>query len=201
MEEFLSSVADTSPLLPAGGSVAALAGSLGAALGEMVSSLTEGREKFASVDSRVREVHAKLTRFRDTLRRLVQEDSAAFRSVMDAIKLPRESQEQKRARAEAIENATRVATETPLQTARAAAEVLEYMRVLVEVGNPNARSDAASGAQMAYASLKGAQYNVLTNIRGMKDKAFAESCRIEVSDLVRKGEATLRIVDRILTAS
>ena len=79
------------------------------------------------------------------------------------------------------------------------AEVLEYMRVLVEAGNSNARSDAATGAQMAFAALKGAQYNVLTNIRGMKDEAFVLNCRTEVSDLVRKGEATLQQVDQLLT--
>jgi glutamate formiminotransferase/formiminotetrahydrofolate cyclodeaminase len=201
LDEFLSSVAQTSPLLPGGGSVAALAGSLAAALGEMMSGLTEGRKKFASVDSQVREIHAKLTKFRDVLRQLIDEDSKAFSSVMDAIKLPKENEEQKAARGEAIEKATRTATETPLSIARASAAVLEYMRVLVEIGNPNARCDAAVGAQMAYASLKGAQYNVICNILGLKDKAFAESCRTEVLDLVRKGQAILKQVDDLVTGA
>jgi glutamate formiminotransferase / formiminotetrahydrofolate cyclodeaminase len=199
LEAFISSVADTSPLLPGGGSVAALAGSLAAALGEMMSSLTEGRERFASVDSQIRKIHTRLTGLRDSLRLLVEEDSAAFKSVMDARKLPRDSEEQKAARAEAIDRAVVAATKTPLRTAYAAAEVLDCLRILVEAGNPNARSDAATGAQIAYASLKGAQYNVLENVRGIRDKAFAEKCRTEVLDLVRRGQRILQEVDSLAT--
>jgi formiminotetrahydrofolate cyclodeaminase len=199
LEEFIRCVADTVPLLPGGGSVAALAGSLAAALGEMMSSLTEGRKKFASVDARVREIHQKLTPLRDTLGMLVNEDSEAFKSVMDAIKLPKDNEEQKAARAQAIEKATRLATETPLRTARAAAEVLECLRVLVEVGNPNARCDAATGAQMAQASLKSAQYNILANISKMKDEAFAENSRAEVLALVQRGQAILQEIDLLIT--
>ncbi len=199
LENFILSVAETTPLLPGGGSVAALAGALAAALGEMTSGVTEGREKFASVDLQVRQIHIKLSEFREHLRILIQEDSTAFKSLLDALKLPKGSEEQKAVRAEAIERATRIATETPLRIARAAAEVLEHMRVLVEVGNPNARSDAATGAQMAYSSLKGAQYNVLENIRRMKDSVFAGNCRKEVSDLVGKGQALLQEVDTLAT--
>ncbi len=201
LEEFILSVTDTAPLLPAGGSVAALAGSLGAALGEMMSGLTEGRKKFVSVDSRVREIHAKLSRLRDMLRILVREDSDAFKSLIDAKKLPKETDEQRVEREAAIEKATRVATEAPLRTARASAEVLEHLGVLFEIGNPNARCDVAVGAQMAYASLKGAQYNVLANIPGLKDRAFAESCRTEVLTLTQKGQVILQQIDSLLADS
>jgi formiminotetrahydrofolate cyclodeaminase len=129
---------------------------------------------------------------------LVQEDSTAFKSLLDALKLPKGSEKQEIARAEAMERATRIATETPLRIARAAVEVLENLRVLVEVGNPNARCDAATGAQMAHASLKSAQYNVLENICKMKDRAFAESCRNEVTDLVGRGQLLLQQVDALV---
>ncbi len=198
IDGFLASVADIDPLLPGGGSVAALAGSLAAALGEMMSGLTEGRQKFALIDSQVRELHKELSKHRNVLRNLVEEDSAAFKSLIDAFKLPKESEEQKTARTEAVEKATKAATETPMHTARSAAEVLEHLRFLVEAGNRNARSDAATGAQMAYASLKGAQYNVLTNIRGLKDRAFAENCRAEISELVRKGQILLQQIDSLI---
>lgn len=199
LEEFIGSVAGTSPLLPGGGSVAALAGSLAAALGEMMSGVTEGRKKFAAVDSQVREIHAKLTKLRDALRILIQEDSAAFDSVMDACKLSKETEEQRVFRAEAIEKAIRIATDTPLRTARASFEILEYMRILIEIGNQNARCDAAVGVQMAYASLKGAQYNILANTSILGDKAFAESCRAEVRGLVQRSQAILQWVDRMVT--
>jgi formiminotetrahydrofolate cyclodeaminase len=198
LDEFLANVAGTTPLLPAGGSVAALAGALAAALGEMVSSLTEGRVRFAAVDPKVRKIHAKLSVFRDRLRTLVQEDSDVFTSVMEAMRLPKETPEQKMSREEALEKSMWAATETPLKIARASAETMELLRVLIRVGNPNARCDAAVGVLMAFASLKGAQYNVLANIRRVKDKAFIENCWTEVSDLVQKAESILRQVDTAL---
>jgi formiminotetrahydrofolate cyclodeaminase len=199
LEEFIRSVAGASPLLPGGGSVAALAGALAAALGEMMSGVTEGRMKFAAVDSQVREIHAQLTELRDAVRLLIQEDSAAFDSVMDAFKLSKETEEQRAFRAEAIEKAIRFATDTPLRIARASFKILEYLRILIEIGNQNARCDAAVGVQMAYASLKGAQYNVLANTSIFRDKAFAEKCRTEVLDLVRGGQEIMQKVDERIT--
>lgn len=200
MEAFVSSVAAAVPL-PGGGSVAALAGALAAALGEMMAGLTEGREKFASVQSQVADIHAKLTDCRSVLRTLVQEDAAAYQALLNAIRLPLETEEQQAVRAGAVEQAVRGATETPLRTARAVFDALEYLKTLIEVGNPNARSDAAVGAQLAYASLKGAQYNILTNTRALKDASFADSCRSEISDLICRGQETLRHIDKLLTVS
>jgi len=195
MEAFVARVAAAVPL-PGGGSVAALTGALAAALGEMMAGLTERREQFASVQLRVAEIHAKLTDCRSILQALVQEDSAAYQALLTAIRLPRETEEQRAVRAGAAEQALRGATETPLRTAHAAFEILEYLKTLIEVGNPNARSDAAVGAQLAYASLKGAQYNILTNIRALKDALFANSCRLEISDLIGRGQEILDHIDK-----
>jgi formiminotetrahydrofolate cyclodeaminase len=199
LNEFLASVAGITPLLPAGGSVAALAGALAAALGEMMSSLTEGRERFASVDAEVREIHAKLSLFRDRLQTLVQEDSDVFTFVMEAMKLPKETSQQNIARAEELEGAMRKATEIPLRIARAAAETMELLQVLLKIGNSNARCDAAVGVLMAFASLKGAQYNILANIKRIEDEEFAGKCRTEILDLVRRSQDILRQVDSALT--
>jgi glutamate formiminotransferase/formiminotetrahydrofolate cyclodeaminase len=198
IDEFISSVAAAEPA-PGGGSVAALAGSLAAALGEMMSGLTEGRSQFAAAEHRVREIHAKLTNLRNTLRVLVHEDAASFQSLLDAIRLPKNAEEEKVLRGEAIQKATRGATETPLRTARAAFRILEHLRILVEIGNPNAKCDAAVGAQLAYAALKGAQYNVLVNISGLKDRSYAESCRAETSDLALRGQKVLQQIDRLIS--
>jgi formiminotetrahydrofolate cyclodeaminase len=198
LEEFVRSVACASPLLPGGGSVTALAGSLAAALGEMMSGVTEGRKKFAAVDAQVREVHAKLTKLRDALMVLIQEDSVAFDSAMHAFKLSRETEAQRVTRLEAIEKTLRFATDTQLRIARASFEVLEYVRVLIEIGNQNARCDAAVGMQMAYASLKGTQYNILANTSSIGDKDFAKKCRTEVLDLAQRGQELLQQVDKII---
>lgn len=195
VHEFLERVAASEPV-PGGGSAAALAGSLAAALGEMMAGVTEGRVQLAASDSRVRKIHTKLRDDRDRLTRLVREDSLAFQSLLNAIRLPKNTRKEKAVRAEAIEQATREATETPLQTARAAYAVLKNVSVLVAIGNPNAKSDAAVGAQLAYAALKGAHYNVLVNVPGLRDTVFAESALAESLNLVRKGGQIVRRVDR-----
>jgi formiminotetrahydrofolate cyclodeaminase len=199
--EFVAAVAAPTPIPLAGGSVAALAGSLAAALGEMTAGLTQGRARFAAVQPQVTEIHAKLAHCCRLLRDLVEDDSTAFGSVMNAIKLPRETEEQRAFRSEAMESSIRKATETPLRIARAAFEALQYLEVLVGIGNPNAKCDVAVGIQLAYASLKSGQYNILTNIRKMKDTSFAESSRKEVSDLVLRGYKILKRIDRQMMVS
>jgi formiminotetrahydrofolate cyclodeaminase len=115
-------------------------------------------------------------------------------------KLPKETDEQKAARADVMERATRRATEVPLGTARAAAAALEHLQVLARIGNPNALSDAATGAQLAFAALKGAQYNVLINLGSLKDKAFAEACLKEANALVLRAEIALQSIDALMTS-
>jgi glutamate formiminotransferase/formiminotetrahydrofolate cyclodeaminase len=196
--EFVASVA-APEAVPGGGSVAAHTAALAAALGEMVAGLTEGKKKYLAVEGRVREFHLKLNGIRSALHRLVEEDAAAYKQVMAALKLAKETAEEKAARAEALELATRLATETPLRIARLAGEALALLAVLVEIGNQNAQSDAATGAQLAFAALKGAQYNVLINIPGLADRAFAEACRGEAKELARRGQEALQKVDAQLT--
>jgi formiminotetrahydrofolate cyclodeaminase len=147
----------------------------------------------------VQEIHAKMTGFRSELQSLIREDVLAYQSLMDAIRMPRETEEQTIARSDAIAISVRGATETPLRTARAAVEVLDSLKILIEIGNPNAKSDAAVGAQLAYAALKGGQYNVLANIRGMRDLSYAGSCRAEISDLVCRGDEIIRQIDKQIT--
>lgn len=198
LAEFVDSVA-APEAVPGGGSVAALAASLAAALGEMVAGLTEGKKKYAAVEEQVRELHRRLGELRGALHKLVQKDAAAYLGVMAALKLPKQTDAEKSARAEALESATRAATEIPLRTARLAAEALGAVAALAEIGNQNARSDAATAAQLAFAALKGAQYNVLINVPGLQDRGFAESCRSEAEALALLGAATLQRVDAVLT--
>jgi glutamate formiminotransferase/formiminotetrahydrofolate cyclodeaminase len=198
LTEFVSSVA-APDAVPGGGSVAAHVASLAAALGEMVAGLTEGKKQFQSVEARVLEIHKDLTDARHELQRLVQEDADAYRDVMAAVRLPKETAELKAARKDALERATRAATEVPLRTARLACQVLEMVAVLAEIGNQNARSDAAVGAQLACAALQGAQYNVLINLPGLGDRECAESCRHEADELARRGQDVLQKVEALLT--
>ncbi len=199
MEDFVAGVASSEPV-PGGGSVSALAGSLAAALGEMVAGLTEGRKKYEAVEGRVREIRERLTRARSMLLALVRADAEAYQHVMHAMKMPRETAQEKGARAAAIAEATLGATEVPLRTARAAAEAAECLETLANIGNPNARSDAAVGVQLACAAIKGAQYNVLINLSGIQDAAIAGRFRTEVSKLARGARSALERIDTLMGA-
>jgi formiminotetrahydrofolate cyclodeaminase len=199
IERFVASVAAAEPL-PGGGSSAALAGALAAALGEMMAGLTEGKASPAPLQRHVKEIHIKLSGLRTVLQNLIEEDVTAYQSLLNALRLPRETGQQRALRAAAIEEHARSATETPLQTARAAFSVMECLKTLIEIGNPHAKCDAAVGTQLAYAAVKGSQYNVLSNIGMLKDSVLAGSCRAEISDLVSRGGEILRSIDRQMTA-
>ncbi|PYV13050.1 MAG: glutamate formimidoyltransferase, partial [Acidobacteria bacterium] len=183
-DDLLDSVA-AATAAPGGGSAAALGGALAAALGEMVSGLTAANKKFGAIEPRMRELAGRLGAARGLLRRLVDDDARAYSEVISARRLPKA--------------ATRRATAVPLETARAAAGALELLAELTERGNPNLRSDAATGSQLAFAALKGAQYNVLVNLPALSDAAFAAACRAEAAALVGRGSEALGRVDALLT--
>jgi glutamate formiminotransferase/formiminotetrahydrofolate cyclodeaminase len=200
LQEFISKVA-APEATPGGGSAAALAGSLAAALGEMVAGLTLANEKYRAVSPHMQKLKEHFSLLREELYELVARDAAAYSKVMQALKLPKETPQEKSQRAEALEQATLEATNIPLRTARVAFKTLASVEELMAPCNPNLLSDAASGAQLAHAALKAAQYNVLINLPGLKDKDFAESSRRETSDLARRAEEALRRIDGRLIQS
>jgi glutamate formiminotransferase/formiminotetrahydrofolate cyclodeaminase len=199
MDAFLESVA-APEAVPGGGSVAALAAALAAALGEMVAGLTEGRKKYESVENEMREIHSKLTVARAELQNLIREDSAAYQGVAEAMRLPKDTEARKAARSDALERATRHATEVPLRTARTATAALLHLEVIARKGNPNARSDAATAAQLAYAAMKGAQYNVLINVASLKDRSFADNSSGEAAELELRARHVLEAIDSLMTS-
>ncbi len=193
VDQFVSGIAASTPA-PGGGSAAALSGWIASALGEMVAGLTEGKKRFAAAHQEAAALRQRLAAAGSDLRKLVDEDATAYQAVVSAFGMAKGTEELENVRSEAIQRATQIATETPLRTARTAALVLELLEALLAIGNPNARTDAAVGAHLAYAAVKGAQYNVLVNLQGLKDTAFVRDCREKVSELVRRSQA---IVDRI----
>lgn len=197
LDEFVERVA-APEAVPGGGSVAALAGALAAALGLMVSGLTAGREKYRAAEPRVIEIREKLAGLRRTLQELIAQDMEAYAAVMQAYQLPKATEEEQRARAGAVERATRRATEVPLRTARASADAAACLEELARIGNVNARSDAAVGAQLAFAALKGGEYNVLINLAGIRDDTFAAECRSETESLAREARAALDRLDALM---
>jgi glutamate formiminotransferase/formiminotetrahydrofolate cyclodeaminase len=180
---FAELVAASTPT-PGGGSVAAQAGMLAAALGQMVCNITIGKKKYADVEPRLKEVRSELDRLGTRLRQLIAEDAASFDAVMSAYRLPKESDEQKAARSAEIERATLDAASTPLKTAKRAVDVLRHLKTLAEIGNPNAMSDVATGAQLALAAAKSASYNVSINLSALSHQRATGELRDKLTELL-----------------
>lgn len=170
---FAQELASDSPA-PGGGSVAALAGALAAALAAMVGRLTVGKEKYKDSWNEMEDVQNKADALCATLLDLMEKDTEAFNAYMAAMKLPKDTDAAKAARKEAMQNAAKGSTAVPLQTMEACLEAAKLGERAAKAGNPNALSDAASAVMLARAGGRAALYNVMINLSGIADAAFAE---------------------------
>lgn len=187
LDDFLAMLASDLPA-PGGGTAAAVSGAMGAALVEMVAALTLGKEKFADVHAAVRPIAEAAAAARRELLDLAQEDASAFEAVLAARRLPKESDDEKAARSQAIALSNQAATEVPMRTARAAARLLETLPDLVAKGNPNAASDAGTAALLLEAATEGALLNVGINLGGVKDPALVAQMQRETAALQEQAQ-------------
>jgi glutamate formiminotransferase / formiminotetrahydrofolate cyclodeaminase len=200
---FVASVASSNPV-PGGGSVAAHAGALAAALAQMVTGLTIGKKKYAAVDAEMKEAALKAVALGNTLSSLVKRDAEAYALVAEAYKLPKEPEAAAARRSNAVTAALLKAAEVPLETATAAVQVAELAMLVAEKGNSNAVTDAGVAALLAEAACKGAAYNVRVNVQALDDKSRGDGFAREAERLVMKaGELaakTTSIVERALSS-
>lgn len=182
LKDFADETASESPA-PGGGSIAAYMGTLAAALGTMVANLSahkagwdERWEEFSNYADGGRMLVERLTA-------LVDEDTEAFNRIMAVYSMPKSTEEEKAARAEALEKATLYATEVPLSTMKAAFDSFELLEAMAREGNPASVSDAGVGALAARAAVLGAQLNVRINAAGLKDRTRAEALCDEADEL------------------
>lgn len=173
---------------PGGGSVAAMAGALGAALGTMVANLSSHKRGWDERWAEFSEWAERGKACYGELLSLVDADTEAFNGLMTALKMPKGTDTEVEARNLAIEHATKAAIETPLNVMRAARSSMEAIKAMAEIGNPNSASDAGVGALCARAAVFGASLNVRTNVSGLADKGFAETAVSEAERL--EAEAT-----------
>ena len=185
---FADETARESPA-PGGGSVSAYMGAMGAALGTMVANLSSHKPGWDERWEEFSQWAEKGMAIEQELLRLVNEDTAAFNKIMAAFGMPKATEEDKRLRSQAIQEATRFAAEVPLQTMRASMKVFALCRAMAEQGNPNSVSDAGVGALAARAAVMGAGLNVKINATSLKDKALAERLAEEAETLVRQAKA------------
>ena len=179
---FLDELASSMPT-PGGGSAAAYAAAIGAALVSMVAGLTVGKKKYSDVEAEMRAIRVQAGALRTEMEQTVEDDAAAFEAVMGAFKLPKEGEEQQKARTAAIQIATLNAAHIPLHTAENAVKVMELAVRCAQAGNLNAISDAASGLAMARAALTSAAYNVRINLNSLPEPAAGDGYLRELEDL------------------
>ena len=186
-KDFLESVSLNTPA-PGGGSVSALSGSLGSALCSMVASLTHEKKDMLQNRSIMEEIGVKAQELKDDLAHLVSEDSRAFNKVLDAVRLPAISEQDKKEKTKNILLANKYAIEIPYQTAKKCYEVMQLAEILIEKGNPSSLTDAGVASEVAFAGLRGGCMNVLINLSELNDKPYINQKQKEVDNLLKKGE-------------
>lgn len=185
--DFLEELSSNSPA-PGGGSISALAGSLGGALTAMVCRLTVGNSKYAEVQSEVEAILAEADQLVGKLTNCVDADTEAFNKVMAAYKLPKAAEAEKLARSEAIQQAMVYATNLPLEVASCCLKVLAMAVRVLAIGNANAASDAAVAGLMAHAGLHGALYNVTINLSSIKEQGYQEGIQAKMAHIIKEDE-------------
>jgi formiminotetrahydrofolate cyclodeaminase len=154
----------------------------------MVCNLTIGKPKYADVEPRLMQMRSELERLGVRLRELISADAESFDAVLSAYRLPKDSDEQKAHRAAQIQVALRVAVDVPAETAQRSFEVLRFLHDIADIGNANALSDVAVGAQLAQTAVRGASYNVWVNLDSITDREIAEKNRETISGLVEQSK-------------
>ncbi len=197
VNEFLAELASNSPT-PGGGSVAALSGALGASLCSMVCNLTIGKKKYVGVEEDLKRVLTETERLRLELNQLIDEDAAAFDKVMVAMKLPKETDEEKAVRRAALQDSLVDAAGVPLVVMSKCVEVIELSVSVAEKGNLNAVSDAGVAALTGRAGAHAARLNVLINLGGIRAERhaiFVEEARAAMNDMVERAD---RLAERAM---
>jgi glutamate formiminotransferase/formiminotetrahydrofolate cyclodeaminase len=193
VKAFAHETASDSPA-PGGGSVAAAVGAFGVALGTMVANLSASKRGWEERTAEFSPWAEKGQLLKDKLLALVDEDTRAFNTIMNAFGLPKDSDEQKNARKAAIQQASKYATEVPFRTLQTAVEAIPLILQMVNKGNPNSLSDAGVGASCLLTAMQGAWMNVLINAQGLDDKAWAADIMAKAEKLIQEGRSACNAI-------
>jgi glutamate formiminotransferase/formiminotetrahydrofolate cyclodeaminase len=181
---------------PGGGSIAALAGSLGAALASMVANLTQDKAVNAEAERELTAAAENAQRIKDTLLLAVDEDTSAFNAYMEARRLPNVTADEKAARAAKMQEGLKTAIAVPLRTAELCLEAMQLAAVAIAHGNPNCLTDALVGLTIAFAGVRGGIWNVLINLKSITDAAYVAELRPACAKLLTDAEALLASATR-----
>ncbi|MFC2102883.1 glutamate formimidoyltransferase [Bacteroidota bacterium] len=190
LTDFTDEVSRESPA-PGGGSIAAIAGALGVSLSSMVSNLTANKRGSQKVDDILNDASEKCQDIKNALVKAVDDDTNAFNTYMDARRLPNKTTEEKEARENAMQAGLKQAVMVPLGTAERSYEAIELADIVARNGNPNSITDVGVGAQSAYTGVLGGIYNVLINLKDIKDEKFNDDMSKTCAELKSKAQKKL----------
>ncbi|MGL4607282.1 MAG: cyclodeaminase/cyclohydrolase family protein [Eubacteriaceae bacterium] len=188
IEAFAQQTASNEPV-PGGGSISALAGSLAAALAEMVAGLTIGKKKYADVELEMKAVMPEMRKIQEQLLLDIKRDSESFDLYMQALTLPKETEEEKKARTAEMQNGLKEAVKVPLSVAKASYKILPVAELMVTKGNATAVTDGLVATMMARTAVLGALFNVKINLDSIKDDVFVNEIMEEVKVLEKEAVA------------
>lgn len=187
LENYLKDAAAGTPT-PGGGSVAALVGALATTMASMSTQFTIGREKFKQYDAQLKKILEGCEKSRETLLSLMEEDITVYGGLNKAYGLPKSTEEEKKARTEAIQKATVIAMDVPTKATMGCLHVLELTRELVDIANPNLISDVGVAAFLADAAFQCAKLNVEINLATIKNPTIVEKVRNDVINAEKKAK-------------
>lgn len=197
LKAFLDETASKAPV-PGGGSIAAMSAATAAALTEMVANLTIGKKGYEDVQSEMAELASTLPDVRNGFIADIDRDADAFNKVMDAFKMPKETDEEKAERRQAIQDGMKNAANVPLEVARNAFRIMDFAAKVVEKGNKNAVTDGAVAAMMARTAVLSALFNVKINLGSIKDEGFVKTVSEEVTQLeIKVQEVEKEILSKV----
>jgi formiminotetrahydrofolate cyclodeaminase len=199
VQAFIDELASKAPT-PGGGSAAAVMGAQAAALVSMVCNLTIGKPKYAEVEAEMQSLLEKSEVLREMLTGMIKADVDVFDRLMATYGLPKDSDDEKAVRSEAIQSALKEATIVPLKCANACANAIALSRIAAEKGNTGVISDAGVAVMAAYGALKSAALNVYINAGGLKDREFANVKLAELEAILKGADVAAEEVYQIVKA-
>ncbi len=188
LRHFMDKLASRSPE-PGGGSVAALTGALGAALVSMVANLTLGKEKYKDVQPQIEALLKESEELRGDLQDLIQKDTEAYGALSEVYKMPKNTDSEKEARTEKMQEALKKACQVPFEIGLKALEVAKLAQRAADIGNVGAVSDAGVAVLLAQACAQSAALNVKINVNSIKDAAFNKNTWARTQDVLKQVEA------------
>lgn len=186
IKEFVELLASQEPA-PGGGAASALVGAIGVALSSMVANLTIGKEKFKDKEELMKKIIEENNRIQKDLLNLIEKDAEAFNSVTKALKMPKNTEKEKKERKESLEKALKEATQVPLEIIKKSIEALKLLEKSLGNSNPNVVSDLGVSAICLKSAIQSAWLNIKINLISIRDKDFVEKIQKETTSLLHEG--------------